>query len=430
MSETNENVITGGLNMCDKNDIVPNGISEDEYYAEMVKEYEEHQKKVDDILYECSCRLFENKIYIINNNEVINSNYNKSNLLEELYRLNEEEDFINSHTQVEYKEGKENELIVAYPNNRRADVGKVKVEVVYNLSEFIKKVIDSKKSDKYKTFYRGHGSWKYELVPGIYREQNKHILKNESEYIREIIASYPRFFTGCKSALDFLAVLQHHAFPTRLLDFSENPLIALYMACSSNEEEHSDIIRIDVPNNNFKYYDSDTVSVIANLAFAEDSFSIDEFDSDGKDKEDLIKLFNTRVDVKKLVHLIRNEKPFFLSEINPEHLQDTIIFVKPKQDFDRITHQNGLFALFGINKNKKKMPQIEFMNPPCNIEHFIIPSNCKKRIIEELSAININEATVYCDMDHIANYYKSISKNNESILDKKRFDLLEELKKL
>ncbi|MCI1580605.1 MAG: FRG domain-containing protein [Clostridium beijerinckii] len=416
--------------MCDKdNDMIYENLSEEEFYQMQGKEYEDDLKKIQDILDKCYSRLSENKITVVNYNEIMNDNFNILDFIEKVENLNKEEDFINSHTRIDIKKNEENEIMVIYPSDTNNNFGKVNVEIITSLSEFIEKVIYLKKSDEYKTFYRGHGNWQYELVPGIYREQNKQILENESDYIRNIIASYPKFFTNCKSALDFLSVLQHHAFPTRLLDFSENPLIALYMACSSDGLEHSDTIRIDVPNNNFKYYDSDTVSVLANLAFMESSFSISDFKSSTKDQDESIRSFNKRIDIKKLIHLIRNEKPFFKPEINPEHLENTIVFVKPKQDFDRITHQNGLFALFGINNNKEEMPDIEFMEPPCNITHFVIPSNCKKRIIEELSSININEATVYCDMDHIASYYKNISKKHEieNIIKKKQVDFISKL---
>ena len=399
--------------MCDKNSKILSKDQSEEMYSEMiVKEYEDHMRKFQEVLDECYSRLLENKIVVLNNNEVFNNDFTKQHFIEKVEDLNKEDDFINSHTRVNTIENEINGIMVIYPTNTK-NVAIVKAEIITSLSEFIEKVIYSKRLDGYKTFYRGHGDWRYELVPGIYREQNKHILENESDYIRNIIASYPRFFTYCKSALDFLSVLQHHAFPTRLLDFSENPLIALYMACSNEKIEHSDTIRIDVPISSFKYYDSDTVSVLANLAFAENSLSIKDFQFSTDHQDELIKSFNERTDIKKLVHLIRNEKPFFKPEINPEHLSDTIIFVKPKQDFERITHQNGLFALFGINGNKKEVPEIGFMEHPCNIIHFIIPSNYKKRIIEELSGININEASVYCDMDHIANYYKKVSQNNE-----------------
>lgn len=417
--------------MCGENrDKLLKDKSEEEYYEMIGKGYEECKEKKDEILKECYYRLIENKIVVVENDSIFNEHFTRLNFIDEIENLNSEEDFINFHTGANFIEDKENTIMVIYPDKRDNNVGKVKVEIIKCLSEFIEKVIYSKKTDGYKSFYRGHGNWRYELVPGIYREGNEHILKNESEYIRNIIASYPRFFTNCKSALDFLSVLQHHAFPTRLLDFSENPLIALYMACSNEGKESSDTIRIDVPNNRFKYYDSDTVSILANLAFTDNLFSIKDFKYDNTDNEDeIIKLFNKRTDIKKLVHLIRNEKPFFKEEINNEHLEDTIIFVKPKQDFERITHQNGLFALFGINQEKCSMPEIEFMEPQCNITHFIIPATCKSRILEELSGININEATVYCDMDHIVNHYKTISGKNEiqSMIMKKENDFMERI---
>lgn len=416
--------------MCDKNSkMLSENESEQEHYKMIVKEHEESVKKNQDLLDECSSRLLENKIVVVTNDEVFNKEFSQLDFIQQIDDLNKEKDSIHSRTDFNFKEDKEKTIMAIYPTNKNKNFGTVEVEIITCLSEFIKKVIYSKKTDEYKTFYRGHGNWKYELVPGIYREQNKHILKNESEYIRDIIASYPRFFTHCKSALDFLSVLQHHAFPTRLLDFSENPLIALYMACNGEELEHSDVIRIDVPNSSFKYYDSDTVSVLANLALTEKEFSVNDFKDCIDNQDDIIKLFNKRTDIKKLVHLIRNEKPFFKAEINPKHLKNTIIFVKSKKDFDRITHQNGLFALFGINRDKKEMPKIELMEPPCNITHFIIPSGYKERIIEELSGININEATVYCDMDHIANYYKNISQKNQiqRMIDKEEFDIISQI---
>ena len=52
-----------------------------------------------------------------------------------------------------------------------------------------------------------------------------------------MIASYPNFFSDCTTALDYLVVLQHYSFPTRLLDFTENPLVALYMACATEKSD-------------------------------------------------------------------------------------------------------------------------------------------------------------------------------------------------
>jgi hypothetical protein len=386
---------------------------EQEYYNNMGIAAENDFELVSNLSGNCYNAVIENEIYLVSNEEfnairIIGQNTAKQKFDEYLNHYIQGEDYRNLGLNLnckEYKIDKSNGFRVYFSTHRRNDISGTTVEVIESLSDYISKVLYIEDNDNNKVFYRGHGNWKYKLTPGIYRKNNLEILKNESNYIKEIISTHPKYFNKCRAALDYLSVLQHNGFPTRLLDFSENPLIALYVACDNNNDCPADVIRISVPNEYFKYYDSDTVSILSNIAFAEDDFSLESIDN--------IKVFNENIRIKKLVHLIRNEKPFFKSEINPKDLDETILFVKPKQDFERISNQSGLFAIFGINKTKMEMPKIEYMNPPCTIKHFIIPKEFKKRILEELFRININEANVYCDMEHVAKYYIKKSSNRE-----------------
>lgn len=375
-------------------------------------------KKCQDLVDTCSERIFENKIFIANNRELFNTNVIGKNasvkrfeeLMEDFFRS---EDVRNSRIRVNmqaYNSEDEDGFKIFYPESGLEDTTSINVEIISGVSEFIDKVIYAKREPSRKVFYRGHGNWEYDLLPGIYRTGKENILSHESEYIREIISSYPQYFTNCKSALDYLSVLQHNGFPTRLLDFSENPLIALYMACSNDSTQHADVIRITIPSDYFKYYDSDTVSVLANLAFFNDNFSVVDIlgNINGVDEKE----FNQQTDIIRLVHQIRNEKPYFKASIIPDHLNCLILFVKPKQNFDRIAQQSGLFAIFGICGRKTKMPTIEKMNPPCGITHYIIPADSKKKVLAELACLNITKASVYCDMEHISKYYIEKSQND------------------
>ena len=396
---------------------------ENEYFEEMASDAEKDFRKLEVLANECFESMLDNKIYIVDNEKIFKTNIIGKDLSigkfgELIELLRHEEDFLNCQVYVKEKNYNEPDIkgfTVFYPQYEKNDISSIKVEIVESVSEFIEKVIYNEKELKNKkTFYRGHGDWRYDLLPGIYRPQNEHILLNESEYIKEIISSYPQYFMECKAALDYLSVLQHNGFPTRLLDFSENPLIALYMACNNDSKNHADTMKITVPKEYFKYYDSDTVSILANIAFAEDDFSIKDFNHIHHLEESLnIEEFNRRTDVTKLVHLIRNEKPAFKQAIDPKHLNGDILFVKPRRVFDRISHQSGLFALFGISGSKKDMPKIEYLSPPCDITHYIIPSYLKGKVLEELSRINITEANVYCDMEHVAKHYINKAKNKE-----------------
>ncbi|TNS77803.1 FRG domain-containing protein, partial [Escherichia coli] len=119
------------------------------------------------------------------------------------------------------------------------------------------------------TFYRGHSKSSYELVPSLYRKnQNgtyRH-LASESDLVREILSARPNEFKEDKFTIDKLVRMQHYGLPTRLLDITSNPLIALYFACCSNPDENGQVIAFSTNRKKIKYFDSDTVSCIANLS--------------------------------------------------------------------------------------------------------------------------------------------------------------------
>lgn len=350
-------------------------------------------------------------------NEIIEDEYIQEKLNDLLDNSYENEEFIISHIYLKcesYKQGEE-EFEIFYPRNspfyskeNSNGLFNINVNIIDSVSLFVKKIIESK-SDII-SYYRGQGRWDYDMEPGIYRKNRKAILERESFYIREIVSMYPQYFKECKSALDYLSVLQHNGFPTRLLDFTENPLVALYMACCSEEETHADVIELKVSDNNIKYYDSDTVAILSNVAWFDDDIC---FGCKPSKKE-----FNEKME--RLIHQIRNEKPYFKAEIEPKDLS-RILFVKTKHSFERISRQSGLFALFGIKQSKLNRPEIEKMEGIQEITHYIIPHSLKKRILLELDCLGINQASLYCDLGNISKHYienfpnKSISEVNKEI---------------
>ena len=112
---------------------------------------------------------------------------------------------------------------------------------VHSVSDFIKKIVpileDCNGSE---IFYRGHADISWKLQPSILRESKKEEKEDQSNGIgkehllfRDMVAHTPQNFSECKSALDYLVQMQHYELPTRLLDVSTNPLVALYFACQS-----------------------------------------------------------------------------------------------------------------------------------------------------------------------------------------------------
>ena len=87
--------------------------------------------------------------------------------------------------------------------------------------------------------FRGHSdaSSSYKIIPTIGRI-NRSIEYIENLMVNEMINLRPDEFDNIKCDFDLLSKLQHYGLPTRILDFTFNPLIGLYFACC--EEKRTD----------------------------------------------------------------------------------------------------------------------------------------------------------------------------------------------
>ena len=163
------------------------------------------------------------------------------------------------------------------------------------------------------------------------------------------------------------------------------------------------------PENKVKHYDSDTVSVLANLAKCQISERCSKLSS--------LKDFNKQQDIKFLLHQIRGEKPHFQPSIQASDLS-SMFFVKAKNGNQRITNQMGAFLLFGlgIEQDKDTNEAGESLRltksmyaeiPPEWIKvKFIVPKDKKKKILEELANLGITESYIYPGIEQYAKELK------------------------
>lgn len=177
---------------------------------------------------------------------------------------------------------------------------------VTTVQGFIGKVLSTKERNGNEVFYRGHSNKKkYKLEPSLFRrdEDGDYLYKdNEHVLYRELLVSNSADFQSDVYTLDSLVRMQHYSLPTRLLDITSNPLIALYFACKSAGDEEGEVIIFSMKRKDVKYFDSDVASCISNLARLPQTEK-GKIDFDDKD-------FNAQPPVKRLLHFIREEKPF------------------------------------------------------------------------------------------------------------------------
>lgn len=138
-----------------------------------------------------------------------------------------------------------------------------------SLAQFVHEVKGLAECEEgYVRFYRGQPVDK-PLVPNTFRK--KCFIDNESEMYNEIVNKKPEEFASSKCSFDHLVKMQHYYIPTRLLDITTNPLVALYFGCCETPKDDSDeykptVYCIDIPQELIKNYNSDSVTILSSLA--------------------------------------------------------------------------------------------------------------------------------------------------------------------
>jgi len=207
-----------------------------------------------------------------------------------------------------------------------------------------------------------------------------------------LILENPAEFIDDSTTLEKLVRMQHFSLPTRILDLTENPLVALYFACKSKPDRHGEVVTLSIPVDKIKYYDSDTVSILSNLC----KLSINEKSFDTNLDFDK---FNELPNVYKLVHAIREEKSYFERRIEPKDINH-VYCVRVKRNNRRIITQSGLFLIFGIGENtyKANIPD-DWIPYDDKRGKILIDKDSKEKLLKELALINITENSLFPDIE-------------------------------
>lgn len=265
------------------------------------------------------------------------------------------------------------------------------------ISTFLQQLTKLGKSVNKQLYFRGHSKASYQLTPSVYR--NRGWIDNEATMLKELVLRCPDEFANGISTFQSLVRLQHYGLPTRLLDLTSNPLVALYFACQIHEQDDQDaeVVVLGFGADQVKYFDSDTVNVIANLCRRPSTFVVPDIaDIDAFNEDDAMKL---------LLHDIRRDRPHFDPKIQRADLLRAVC-VRPRLENPRIIRQERAFLLFGCDGPKQQpaaLPSDSVM------ARLIINRNEKRELLDQLETLGISSATLFPEIDEVASHIKERS---------------------
>ena len=279
--------------------------------------------------------------------------------------------------------------------------------------------------------FRGQKNKSWEIRPSAFRND---LLSRESELIKDAYSRAPLEFSSL-GPFEQLTKLQHYGLPTRLLDVTLNPLVALYFACEPYSR-FQDILalaskeeRIAFLKNLEENVEEDWKQIITEesdgCVFYKEAYDV-KFDSPEINlicqlAERDLSSENTISQLSSIIGSLiykYNESKKYTEEQHYNKLAkifNSNYFVTSTFNNPRLIRQSGAFLLpacFYIQRDAENYEksiinkQVASLNNEFESEIFIIPAECKQSILEELDMYNINKGTLFPELEHQMAYVR------------------------
>lgn len=250
--------------------------------------------------------------------------------------------------------------------------------------------------------FRGQSNKDYSLLPSLGRERHSDcqctIFNEERNLIEMAKYKMPDIFNKEMQPVELLALLQHYGIPTRLLDVTENALVALFFACFNNGDLKKDGEIIIFKNNDMDVTNYPIINAIA------DSYRFT--------RGTWCPLSSFYSDVSRQPYFL--EQQYTISTVISddkagggwiERCCNKLLYIHAPIRSLRQQVQHGRYILFpnhigdGIYDEKHFSWRIDEI--PKDHENIvmrvIIPSSQKEKILLDLKILGITESFLFCD---------------------------------
>lgn len=290
----------------------------------------------------------------------------------------------------------------------------IEITSVSSFIDEVNKIKDDLYGSNEELFFRGQKTDFWDIIPSIFRGN---YLSVEHTLMQVPLLKAPYEFISINNDFEIMTKYQHYGMCTRLLDLTTNPLVALYFAC----EEYGDVCYKEIENEedtkiqeaNGVIFFNKKYSVSTNEINIKVISSLSQIDlSNDNTLESILRKLTERQAISKELEERWKSKEHYEEFINI--IQNNYIVIPPYNN-ERLSRQCGMFLLAGcfnfvytesisessIEKGYKDLRD-EF-----DRKFFYISGEKKKEILEELDTYNINEATLFPELEHQLNYIKN-----------------------
>jgi hypothetical protein len=220
-----------------------------------------------------------------------------------------------------------------------------------------------------KIWFRGQAATAWNLTPSISRTETNPIAK-EWNYLKLFKQNATRFVpeSSAKTKWEWLLLMQHYKVPTRLLDWSENPLVSLYFAVENEPDQDGALWMLNPIE--YNQHNNLTIGDIPDLP----SLDMDEF----------------------------------IDSYLPNKIISSPGAVVPiaciaARNSSRIVAKHGVFTLFG-----NQFESLDTFAPPNGWWRYKIPKAEKSQIKKELKTLGFTAFTLFQEIGNVHDTLKEL----------------------
>ena len=214
-------------------------------------------------------------------------------------------------------------------------------------------------------WYRGQSNEGWSLLPSLAREPSD--LNRESDLIAKFKQNASLLLPNVPgNDWEWLTIMQHHRVPTRLLDWTESPLVALYFAVTSSNEEDG------------------ALWVLEPTSLNRESKISPEYNNYIPNFED---------------HITSNYSPSALRAETMTKLEP-IAIIGPRNT-QRMQAQLGVFTVI-----HREATPVENVGDGQHVRKLLVPSQAKENLARELSLLSFNRFQLFPDLESLGELLK------------------------